>query len=97
MWLQEILLDDQITKLGVNIGGDVLKLGSDYGVQVCGAIVKGRTLAGESCLSDKRGIHAESVALSLPVESLWVTQRLRLQGPLALSKGYSSCARGGEV
>jgi hypothetical protein len=32
--LQEILLDDQIVKLGVNIGGDVLKLGSDYGVQV---------------------------------------------------------------
>lgn len=32
--LQEIFLDDQITKLGVNIGGDVIKLGSDFGVQV---------------------------------------------------------------
>jgi hypothetical protein len=32
--LQEILLDDQIIKLGVNIGGDVMKLGSDYGAQV---------------------------------------------------------------
>lgn len=32
--LQEILLDDQILKLGVNIGGDVLKLAADYGVQV---------------------------------------------------------------
>ncbi len=31
---QEVLLDDQIVKLGVNIGGDVIKLAADYGTQV---------------------------------------------------------------
>jgi len=29
-----VLLDDHILKLGVNIGGDVIKLATDYGVQV---------------------------------------------------------------
>lgn len=31
---QEVLLDDQIVKLGVNINGDIIKLAADYGTQV---------------------------------------------------------------
>jgi hypothetical protein len=32
---QQILLDDRILKIGVNIGGDVIKLAADFGIQVC--------------------------------------------------------------
>lgn len=31
---QEVLLDDQIVKLGVNINGDIIKLAADYGTKV---------------------------------------------------------------
>jgi hypothetical protein len=43
------LLDDQILKLGVNIGGDVLKLSADYGVQVRASGLLLRILSPHRC------------------------------------------------
>lgn len=66
---QEVLLDDHILKLGVNIGGDVIKLATDYGVQVMddsslhhGINEYMRPSHTEQCLT---GAHWPSVVLSL--------------------------------